>query len=129
MLPDKQYRFRLVGAQGLFAYRVSIAGHKLKVFAMDGTLVKPREVDFIIIHSGERYDFLLETKTADEISDGNNSFPIWGRTLETSIPDAHYAEAILYYKTSEDSEPDSTEYEEIFNSYTSDDERLSLIHI
>ena len=132
VLPDKQYRFRLVGAQGLFAYRVSIAGHKLKVFAMDGTLVKPREVDFIIIHSGERYDFLLETKTADEISDGNNSFPIWGRTLETSIPEAHYAEAILYYETSvedlepvEDSEPDSTEYEEIFNSYTADDERCT----
>ena len=119
--PGKQYRFRLVGAQNLFAYRVAFAEHKLKVFAMDGTLVKPREVDFIIIHAGERYDFLLDTnKTAEEI--GNGSFPIWGRTLETStqdvleIPDVHIVEGILHYDTTP--EPDSTEYEEIFNMYS-----------
>ena len=117
--PGKQYRFRLVGAQGLFAYRVAFAGHKLKVFAMDGTLVKPREVDFIIIHSGERYDFLLETKTADEISDG--SFPIWGRTLET---DVHIVEAILHYDTTP--EPDSTEYEDIFNMYSIGSESCTI---
>ena len=112
--PDKQYRFRLVGAQFLYAYRVAFADHKLKVFAMDGTLVKPREVDFIIIHAGERYDFLLETKTADEISTEGSDFPIWGRTLEAETP--HFVEAILHYNTTR--EPDSTEYEEIFNMYS-----------
>ena len=121
--PGKQYRFRLVGAQGLFAYRVAFAEHKLKVFAMDGTLVKPREVDFIIIHAGERYDFLLDTnKTEEEI--GNGSFPIWGRTLETSIPDAHIVEAILHYDTTP--EPDSTEYEDVFNAYSSSSESCTI---
>ena len=62
---------------------------------MDGTLVKPREVDFIIIHAGERYDFLLETKTADEISAEGSYFPIWGRTLEAET--LHFVEAILHY--------------------------------
>ena len=117
--PGEQYRFRLVGAQGLYAYRVSIAEHKLKVFALDGTLVKPMEVDFIIIQSGERYDFLLETKSMQEITDGNNSFPIWGRTLETSIPEAHVVEAILHYDTTP--EPNSAEYEDIFMNSTDDD--------
>ena len=114
--PGKQYRFRLVGAQFLYAYRVAFADHKLKVFAMDGTLVKPKEVDFIIIHAGERYDFLLETKTADEISPEDSDFPIWGRTLEAGTP--HFVEAILHYDTTQ--EPNSTEYEEIFNMFGSE---------
>ena len=121
--PGKQYRFRLVGAQFTFAYRVSIAGHKLNVIAVDGTLVKPVEVDFIIIHAGERYDFLLETKSSDEISVEGSYFPIWGRTLETSIPESHIAEAILHYDTTP--EPDSTDYENIFNMYSAGSENCT----
>ena len=56
--PGKQYRFRLVGAQFVYAYRVSIAGHKLKVFAMDGTLVKPKEVDFMQIFLTSRLQIM-----------------------------------------------------------------------
>ena len=41
------------------AYRFSIDDHKLFVVATDGYLVEPFETDYIIIHSGERYDFLL----------------------------------------------------------------------
>ena len=56
----RQYRFRLVGGQSLFAYRVSVDQHKLSVIAADGFFIRPVEqVDYIIIHSGERYDFLL----------------------------------------------------------------------
>ena len=38
----------------------SVDNHKLKVMATDGYLVEPAEVDYIALHSGERYDFLLE---------------------------------------------------------------------
>ena len=55
----KTYRFRLVGAMRASAYRFSIDDHKLIVIATDGYLVEPFETDYIIIHSGERYDFLL----------------------------------------------------------------------
>ena len=118
--PDKQYRFRLIGAQAFYPYKVSIAEHKLKVVAVDGTFIKPEEVDFVIIHAGERYDFLLETKSIDEISDGNNSFLIQARTLESAI---HTAEAILHYDITP--EPDSTEYENIANDFTPDEERCT----
>uniref|UniRef100_A0A1X7T9R0 Plastocyanin-like domain-containing protein n=2 Tax=Amphimedon queenslandica TaxID=400682 RepID=A0A1X7T9R0_AMPQE len=60
--PGSVYRFRLIGAQSLYAYRFSIDRHTLTVIATDGQFVVPIEVDFIIIHSGERYDFLLQTK-------------------------------------------------------------------
>ena len=57
------YRFRIIGAQSLYAFRFSIDEHKMKVIAMDGAFVNPLDdlVDFIIVHSGERYDFLLTT--------------------------------------------------------------------
>ena len=112
--PNSQYRFRLIGAQGVYAFRVSIDGHRLKVIAMDGTFVKPRDVDFIILHSGERYDFLLETKLLDDVIDDSN-FAIRAETLETGVdPDEpHLAEAILHYDV--DAEPRSTKYADIFD--------------
>lgn len=58
------YRFRVVGAQGLYVYRLEVVGHKLKVISSDGHLFVPvEEVDFITVHAGERYDFIL---TADQ---------------------------------------------------------------
>ena len=53
------YRFRLIGAQSLYAYRFEVQGHQLTVVATDGYFIQPRTVDYIIIHSGERFDFLL----------------------------------------------------------------------
>ena len=52
----KTYRFRLIGAQGTYAYRFSIDKHKLLLVAADGYFIQPQEVDYIIIHTGERYD-------------------------------------------------------------------------
>ena len=118
------YRFRLVGAQGLYAYRFSIDGHKLTVVGTDGYWLEPvKDVDYIIIHSGERYDFLLNATNLD----GLNNYWIRAETLEIlNIPGSgppyqslgHVAEAILHYSQSEDlDDPDanvpSTQYQEI----------------
>ena len=64
----KIYRFRLVGAQGLYSYSFSIDGHKLIVVGTDGYWIEPeKEVDYIMIHPGERYDFLLNaTETSKD---------------------------------------------------------------
>ena len=94
-----RYRFRLVGGQSLYAFKLSIAGHKLSVIAADGFFIQPVEqVDYIIIHSGERYDFVLD---ADQPI-GN--YRILAETLEIddsgSPPYAslnNIAEAILHY--------------------------------
>ena len=56
---DKAYRFRVIGAQSLYSYKLEVVGHKLKVMATDGHLLVPVEVDYIIVHAGERYDFVL----------------------------------------------------------------------
>ena len=93
------YRFRLIGAQSLYAYRFEIQGHQLTVVATDGHFIQPQTVDYIIVHSGERYDFLLNATQPD------NNYLIQATTLENSIwmpemrnPRIHTAEAILHYK-------------------------------
>ena len=108
---NQRYRFRLIGAQGLFAFRFSIDEHKLTLIATDGHFIKPKEVDFIIIHSGERYDFILTTMT--ELKE-KIDFKIRAETLEvmnsnpedcardsfisgSRLFEDHMAEATLHY--------------------------------
>ena len=56
----EQYRFRLIGAQANYAYKFYIEGHKLRVIATDGFFIEPISADYLIVNTGERYDFLLE---------------------------------------------------------------------
>ncbi|XP_068745488.1 uncharacterized protein [Montipora capricornis] len=116
------YRFRLVGAQGLYAYKFSIDGHKLTVVGTDGYWIEPEEeVDYIIIHTGERYDFLLK---ADQTL--RKDYWIRAETLEIDSSGTgppyhslgHVAEAILHYQQDGDSvDPydnvPSTKYQEV----------------
>ena len=125
---NSSYRFRLIGAQSLFAYRFSIDEHQLKLIATDGHFVDETPLDFIIIHSGERYDFVLETI---EETASKTDFIIRAETLEAegSDPDVcrngqdqlyplfsdHSAEAILHYGNISDI-PSNQMYEQIANS-------------
>ena len=113
--PEKAYRFRLIGAQSLYAYRFSIEKHNLIVIATDGEFIQPKEVDYIIIHSGERYDFLLKTMTDAKLNEYGSNFMIRAVTLDKTYTPTYdtmmenSAEAILYYRNM----PNSDEYEEI----------------
>lgn len=119
----KIYRFRLIGAQSLYSYSFSIDGHKLTVVGTDGYWIEPvEEVDYIMIHPGERYDFLLKAKATI------NDYWMHAETMEinqTTGPPyeslGHVAEAILHYKKDSDAiNPDdnvpSTTYQDIKDS-------------
>ena len=119
----KIYRFRLIGAQSLYSYNFSIDGHKLTVVGTDGYWIEPvEEVDYIMIHPGERYDFLLKAKATI------NDYWMHAETMEinqTTGPPyeslGHVAEAILHYKKDSDAiNPDdnvpSTTYQDIKDS-------------
>ena len=105
---DEKYRFRLIGAQALYAFRFSIQDHKMTVVATDGSPITPIEdVDYLIINTGERYDVIVDTKTSPD----RVNFWIWAETLEASnfsdpnfySPlDKHRAEAILHYNGNDD---------------------------
>ena len=105
------YRFRVIGVQGIFAYRFSIDEHKLIVVATDGNFIEPDTVDYIIVHSGERYDFILNT-TSDE----DNVLNYWIRveTIEANGSGFldHNTEAILHYDGAPVPNP-ATNYSEV----------------
>ena len=93
------YRFRLIGAQSLYAYKFEIEDHKLRIIATDGQIVHLAEpVDYIIVHSGERYDFILNTKENIRFAEnGEGNYWIRAKTLEDGTTDGrqvHSAEAV-----------------------------------
>ena len=100
----RRYRFRLIGAQGVFPFRFSIQDHTMTVIATDGSPIIPIEdVTYVIVNSGERYDVVINANSTE----GGN-FWIWAETLEDpglsgnevfySPISKHRAEAILQYK-------------------------------
>lgn len=102
------YRFRLIGAQSLYAYRFSIDGHRLTVIAADGYFIEPiYSVDYLIVHSGERYDFVLEATQPE----GRDNYWIRAETLEVDSLTSNTAEAILHYNGT--SPPTPLEYKDI----------------
>ncbi len=111
------YRFRLIGAQSQFAYKFSIDEHILTVISTDGQLIEPVDTNFIILHTGERYDFLLRaTRPREDVDD----YWIRAETLEVDktrglpYPSiGNLAEAILHYGPAPP--PSSPQYEEIKN--------------
>ena len=62
VVPGKNYRFRIIGSMESAILIISIDYHKMHVIATDGYLVEKFETDFLIVHVGERYDFILEAK-------------------------------------------------------------------
>ncbi len=106
----ESYRFRIIGSQVTFAYRFSIAGHQLRVVATDGidaTVPNDSPVDFIIVHVGERYDFILSA------TENVDNYLILVETLE--VPSeleasgycikAHRGYAVLHYDGASDTLP------------------------
>ena len=122
---DQRYRFRLIGAQGLYAFRFSIDEHRLLLIATDGHFVMPTMVDFIIIHSGERYDFIPQIRDPSK-----SDYIIRAETLEVPMRcerlgpnqlfENHLAEAILHYGDGGDI-PSNGKYQRIVDEAVSND--------
>ena len=68
----KTYAFRVVGAQFVYAMRVSVDDHQITVTSTDGSPIQPLQVGSFIVNPGERFDFNITTKTG--LSGGKGSF-------------------------------------------------------
>ena len=117
----KSYRFRLIGAQSVYAYNFSIDAHRLTVIATDGYFIQPQETDFVIVHTGERYDVIVTANQTDE-----TNYWIRAHTLELEFSNGpndsapfplidHDALAILHY--TENPPPTPLEYDSIETHY------------
>ena len=112
---EQRYRFRVIGGTMVYAYMFSVDGHRLSLIAGDGFLIEPIEpVDFIIVHAGERYEFVIVTNQTEQ-----SDYWIRAETLEISVTTPlppyqsqnHLAQAILHYSGSDI--PSPTEYANI----------------
>ena len=95
----RRYRFRLIGAQALYAYKFSIQNHLLTVVATDGSPIDNiTDVNYVIVNTGERYDVIVN---ADKVT---RNYWILAETLESvgnitfnNPINTHKAEAVLHY--------------------------------
>ena len=97
-----RYRFRLIGAQALYAYKFSVQNHKLTVIATDGNRINNiTNVDYVIVNTGERYDVVINA------NQNPKKYWILAETLEVNSNrgflgnnpiSCHRAEAILQYE-------------------------------
>ena len=101
MEPNSNYLFRVVGASAGHPLEISLPGHKMTVIASDGNEIDPiSNVDSLIVNSGERFDFYIQTK--DYIDRKN--YIIIVRSLESldfnfkPLKVRHAGLAILRYK-------------------------------
>ena len=94
--PNQIYRFRIIGAQTLYPMRVFIESSNLTLFGSDGFDLSNITVQSIVVHPGERYDFLWTSPGARYV--GTHRL-LTAQTIETSESlgnnKYHAAEVIL----------------------------------
>ena len=108
--PGKTYRLRVIGATVLSLVELGIENHydndSLQVIEADGAYTKQAPTDHIQVASGQRFSYLLKTKTEHELKAlKKNEF--WIR-METRLrPSVVTGYALLRYSSSYGSKPSS----------------------
>ncbi|KAK2616565.1 Multicopper oxidase aurL2 [Conoideocrella luteorostrata] len=97
--PGKTYRLRVIGATVLSLVKVGIEDHSqsLRVIEADGADTEPVRIDHIQVASGQRFSFLLETKSQDEIEAANRTH-YWIRYESRDRPQSITGYALLRYR-------------------------------
>jgi L-ascorbate oxidase len=97
--PDKTYCMRAIGGQALSMISFAFEDHQnLSIISADAGYTRPTETDRIQIGGGQRFDFLLHTKTESELQMLGKS--IFWVQLETRYrPTNVTSYALLSYKT------------------------------
>uniref|UniRef100_D8PTK2 laccase n=1 Tax=Schizophyllum commune (strain H4-8 / FGSC 9210) TaxID=578458 RepID=D8PTK2_SCHCM len=66
--PDRTYRIRVIGATALSFLYMALEDHPgFELIEVDGDYVNKHNASFLEVASGQRYSFLLHTKSVDEL--------------------------------------------------------------
>jgi len=96
----QRYRFRVIGASCDPWFNFTIDGHKMTIIEVDGTEVKPVDVDSLAVFAGQRYSVVVN---ADQPVDN-----YWIRALSSfhnQTFDRGQNSAILRYRGAPDEDP------------------------
>jgi L-ascorbate oxidase len=67
--PDKRYRLRFIGGTALSMVQIAFEGHDtLEIIAADGQYTKPYRTAYVQVSPGQRFDAILQTKSAAELT-------------------------------------------------------------
>ncbi|EGG03358.1 uncharacterized protein MELLADRAFT_23711, partial [Melampsora larici-populina 98AG31] len=99
--PSKTYRIRAIGITTLSFLSIAIQGHSnLSFIEVDGYYVQKLDSDHLEIHSGQRYSFLLKTKSLSELQAApNQGNEFWGRMETRWRPERDRGAFLLRYQT------------------------------
>ncbi|KAM0231823.1 hypothetical protein ACHAP5_010923 [Fusarium lateritium] len=96
--PGKTYRLRFIGATALSLVKLGIENHdNLTVIEADGSYTKPAAIDHVQVSSGQRYSYLMKTKSKEEVCDGEKS-QFWVRYESRDRPQVITGYALLKYR-------------------------------
>lgn len=96
--PNKRYRIRVIGATVLSMVKIGIEDHiNLDVIEADGSYTKPFRVDHMQVASGQRFSYLLKTKTASELRKSKKQ-QFWIRYESRDRPLSIPGYALLRYR-------------------------------
>ncbi|KAI9471950.1 MAG: Cupredoxin [Benjaminiella poitrasii] len=89
----KTYRLRIIGGLTFRTVGFALAGHRMKVIEVDGNYVKPYEVDYLELSSGQRFSVLIET----DQSPGDYGIAIQRRLVDQKLQTSN-GHAIMRYQ-------------------------------
>jgi L-ascorbate oxidase len=91
--PDKTYRFRHIDAAALSALTYGIENHdEITIIEADGSYTQPAQTDRIVSGSGQRFDYLLKTKSEAELQSlGKRNFWIQVEIRDRPVNYTSYA--------------------------------------
>jgi L-ascorbate oxidase len=93
--PGKTYRMRFIGTTSLSMVQFAIEDHEeFTIINVDGHYTKPHPEKFMQVSTGQRFDVLFKTKSADEVTD-KSDFLIQFETKDR--PAVYYGYGVLRY--------------------------------
>ncbi|KAL3474868.1 L-ascorbate oxidase [Aspergillus californicus] len=97
--PSTTYRMRAIGGIALSTLAFAIESHtNLTIIAVDSGYTQPAETDHIMVAGGQRFDFLLQTKSEEELALlGKRVFWIQVESRTRPVNSTYYA--LLEYDT------------------------------
>lgn len=100
--PGKTYRLRFISATALSLIKLGIEDHdNFTVIEADGSYTKPAAIDHVQVSSGQRFSYLLTTKSKDEVCGGEKS-QFWVRYESRDRPQVITGYALLKYRCNDD---------------------------
>nr|CEG05309.1 unnamed protein product [Fusarium clavum] len=95
--PGKVYRLRVISATALSMIKLGIDDHtNFTVIEADGSYTKPAAIDHVQVSSGQRFSYLMTTKPATEVCQGDQS-QFWIRYESRDRPQMISGYALLKY--------------------------------